>query len=80
MIWGVFNPYRLSPRLTTKETISNRCSDRQGRIDREVTVTTVTRAVKTSRRGTRPTVGTLIWREPMLREVQLAAAWPVDVG
>ena len=80
MVWDVLSSYRLSTRLTTKETISDRCSNRQGRIDRQVTVTTMTRTVETSRRGTRPTVGTLIWREPMLRGVQLAAAWPEDVG
>ena len=80
VIWDVFNSYRLSPRLTTKEIISNKCSERRRRTDGQVTVITMTSTVENSRGRTRLTVGTLIWREPMLREVQLAADWPGDVG
>ena len=80
MIREVLNSYRLSPGLTTKETISNKCSERRRRTDGQVTVITMTSTVENSRGRTRLTVGTLIWREPMLREVQLAAAWPGDVG
>ena len=77
MIREVLNSYRLSPGLTTKETVSNKCSERQRRTDGQVTVITMTSTVENSRGRTRLT---LIWREPMLREVQLAAARPGDVG
>ena len=53
MDWDVLSSYRLSTRLTTKETTSNRCSHRQGRIDRQVTVITMTGTVESSRRRTR---------------------------
>ena len=80
MTRDVLNSYRLPPGLTPKETISNWYFDRRRRIDGQVAVITMTRTVGTSRSRTRLGAQTPIWREPMSKEVQLAAAWSGDVG